>query len=274
MERQKKIAVINDISGFGRCSITVALPIISHMKVQCCPLPTSIFSNHTGYKNFFFDDYTDKMPEYIKNWKKLGLDFDGIVSGFLGSTRQIQIVEAFIQEFCHEYTKVIIDPVMGEDGNPYTTYTKDMCEEMKKLVRYADIITPNVTESCMLTDTSYKDRGWKQRELYEMAEKLIGMGAKKVAISGIKMGDFIGNVVAQSGVDSKIIKVKRVGSERAGTGDIYSSILAADCVNGVDFETSVKKAAHFIKDCIMVTENYHTPKEDGVCFEEILARLK
>lgn len=273
-ERQKKIAVINDISGFGRCSITVALPIISHMKVQCCPLPTSIFSNHTGYETFFFDDYTDNMPTYIENWKKLGLTFDGIVSGFLGSKRQIQIVESFIQEFRQEDTKIIIDPVMGEDGKAYTTYTNDMCEEMKKLVAYADIITPNLTECCILTDTPFKEEGWKQDEFYQMSEKLVQMGAKKVAISGIKMGTYIGNVVYEKNKNPKIVKVKRVGSERAGTGDIYSAILAADCVNGVPFENSVKKAAYFIKDCIKVTENFHTPKEDGVCFEEILYRLK
>jgi len=273
-ERQKKIAVINDISGYGRCSITVSLPIISHMKVQCCPLPTSIFSNHTGYETFFFDDYTNKMPEYIENWKKLGLKFDGITSGFLGSKRQILIVESFIKEFSNENTKIIIDPVMGEDGKAYTTYTKEMCEEMKKLVGYADIITPNVTECCMLTNTPYKESGWKQKEFYDMAEKLVQMGSKKVAISGIKMGDFIGNVVYENGKDPKIVKVKRVGTERAGTGDIYSAILAADCVNEIDFETSVRKAAYFIKDCISITEKYNTPKEDGVCFEDVLYRLK
>ncbi|MEG1459689.1 MAG: hypothetical protein RSJ40_10340 [Acetivibrio sp.] len=97
--RQKKIAVINDISGFGRCSITVSLPIISHMKLQCCPVPTSIFSNHTGYDSYFFDDYTDKMQEYIDQWKKLNLYFEGITSGFLGSIRQIQVVEKFIHDF-------------------------------------------------------------------------------------------------------------------------------------------------------------------------------
>lgn len=273
-ERQKKIAVINDISGFGRCSLTVALPVISHMKLQCCPLPTSILSNHTGYETFFFDDYTEKMPEYIENWRKLGLKFDGIASGFLGSKRQIQMVESFIHEFREEHTKIIIDPVMGEDGKAYTTYTREMCEEMKKLVAHADIITPNVTECCMLTDTPYKENGWKQADFFAMAEKLAAMGAKKVVISGIRMGSFIGNVIYEAGRKPKTIRVKRVGSERAGTGDIYASILAADCVNGVPFEASVKKAAYFVRDCIAVTEKYHTPSEDGVCFEEILYRLK
>ena len=130
---QKKIAVINDISGFGRCSIAVSLPIISYLGVQCCPVPTSIFSNHTGYPHFFFDDYTDRMPAYIANWKKLGLTFEGITTGFLGSVRQIRIVKEFIREFSRENTLIIIDPVMGDNGRLYSTYTKELCEEMKQL---------------------------------------------------------------------------------------------------------------------------------------------
>lgn len=161
--KQKKIAAINDISGFGRCSITVSLPVISHMKVQCCPLPTAIFSNHTGYASYFFDDYTEKMPEFIDNWKKLGLSFEGITTGFLGSKRQIEIVEKFLSEFKNKETKVIIDPVMGEDGKPYATYTDEMCGEMKKLVCHADILTPNLTEACLLTEQSlsYRAGRWK-----------------------------------------------------------------------------------------------------------------
>lgn len=126
---QKKIAVINDFSGFGRCSIAVALPIISTLKIQCCPLPTSIFSNHTGFDSFFFDDYTDKMPLYINEWKKLGLQFDGITSGFLGSKKQIEIVTQFFKDFKTKENIIIVDPVMGDYGKIYATYTKEMCEE-------------------------------------------------------------------------------------------------------------------------------------------------
>ena len=150
---QKKIAVINDFSGFGRCSIVVSLPIISALKVQCCAVPTSIFSNHTGFPEFFFDDYTDKMEQYIENWKKLDLEFEGIATGFLGSKEQIDIVKRFIEDFRTEQTIVVIDPVMGDYGKPYATYTKSMCEEMRQFVSYADILTPNLTEACILTHT-------------------------------------------------------------------------------------------------------------------------
>lgn len=270
---QKKIAVINDISGFGRCSITVALPIISHMKLQCCPLPTSIFSNHTGYEHYFFDDYTQKMREYIENWKLLGLEFEGIATGFLGSKEQIEIVEEFIREFRTERTKVIIDPVMGDNGVLYPTYTEEMRREMRKLVSYADILTPNLTECCFLTDTPYREFGWSRKELFEMAEKLSGVGADKIVISGIPMGEYLGNVVYETNGTKKIIRSKRIAQERAGTGDIFSSIIAADCVNQVDFTESVKKAVKFIKDCMVITSKREIPSEDGVCFEEILYRL-
>ena len=167
---QKKIAVINDISGFGRCSIAVELPIISALKVQCCPLPTSIFSNHTGFESFFFDDYTDKMTSYMNEWIKLDLKFNGICTGFLGSEKQIRIVEEFLSHFKTKENITIIDPVMGDYGKMYPTYTKETCMEMKKLVRYADILTPNLTEACILTDTQYHDN-WSKKELEHIWQK-------------------------------------------------------------------------------------------------------
>ena len=271
---QKKIAVINDISGFGRCSIAVSMPIISYMGIQCCPVPTSIFSNHTGFEEFFFDDYTDKMQMYIDNWKKLDLHFSGIMAGFLGSKKQIDIVHQFIDDFKDEETVVIIDPAMGENGIPYPTYTPQMCEEMKRLVRYADIITPNVTECCILTDTPYKEDGWSREELYAMADKLLQTGAKKAAISGVRMGKYVGNVVAQQGEEPKMIKTEKIGAYRSGTGDIYSAIIASDSVNGVPFEASVRKAADFVKRSLRETDRLNIPPTDGLAFEEVLYTLK
>ncbi len=271
---QKKIAVINDISGFGRCSTAVAMPLISYMGIQCCPLPTSIFSNHTGFAEFFFDDYTDKMQPYIDMWKTLGLRFNGIMTGFLGSKRQIDIVKRFIEDFRDENTTVIVDPAMGENGKPYPIYTKNMCDEMKGLAEYGDIITPNVTESCMLTDTPYKAEGWRKKELYDMAERLLGLGLKKAVISGVHMGSYVGNVVAERGREPFIIKHRRSGDYRSGTGDIYAAIIACDSINGVDFKSSVRKAGHFVKKAVEATERLNIPKTDGLAFEEVLYTLK
>ena len=270
---QKKIAVINDFSGFGRCSIAVALPILSVMKVQCCPLPTSIFSNHAGFPSYFFEDYTSRMVPYMQEWKKLDLHFNGICSGFLGSKEQIEIVKKFFKEFKTEETQIIVDPVMGDYGKPYPTYTEEMCGEMKKLVEFADILTPNVTEACVLTDTPYKEK-WKIEEIQEMAEKIHAMGPKKIAITGIVQGGFIANFCYEEGQQPKVLRTHKEGTQRSGTGDIFASIIAADAVNGVPFYKSVKKASDFIKKCIIRSQELDIPLTDGVCFEEVLGKLK
>ncbi len=271
---QKKIAVINDISGFGRCSLTVSIPIISYLGVQCCPIPTSILSNHMGFEDYFFDDYTDRMEEYIGKWRKLGLRFEGIASGFLGSKEQIEIVAGFIEEFAGEGTKVIVDPVMGDNGRIYATYTEEMCGEMRKLIEYADIITPNLTECCRLTDTVYKESGWTEEELYAMAQDLLGQGPEKVVITGILQGEYVASYVAQKGKKPNMIQVHRAGAERSGTGDVFASIIAADAVNGVDFEGSVRKASDFVRKGVIQSMKLDIPSTDGVCFEEILYTLK
>jgi len=271
---QKKIAGINDISGFGRCSTTVSMPIISYMKVQYCPILTSIFSNHTGYKEYFFDDYTDKMEAYIAQWKKLDLEFEGIYTGFLGSLKQIEIVKQFVNDFKTDRTTVIVDPVMGDNGEKYATYTSEMCNDMKQLVSMADIITPNITEGCILTKTDYKSSKWTIQELTKMAEKLAAMGPKKIVITGLNMNSYIGNFIYQKNMEPILLKSKKIGMARCGTGDIFSAIISADAINEVEFQCSVKKAAAFVQKCIKVSIERQIPETDGVCFEEVLHTLK
>lgn len=270
---QKKIAVINDFSGFGRCSLAVALPIISHMRIQCCPLPTSIFSNHTGFPSFYYEDFTPYMENYINEWKKLDLSFSAICTGFLGSADQIRIVNNFINQFKTDDTLIVIDPVMGDYGNPYPTYTPDMCSRMKELVHHADILTPNLTEACILLDEPY-DPHMKLAKVKELAKALSDQGPKNVVITGIIQGSFISNLCYEKGKEFAIIKTQKVGTQRSGTGDIFSSIIAADAVNGVPFDVSVKKASAFIKKCILKSIELDIPLTDGVCFEEVIHTLK
>lgn len=271
--KQKKIAVINDFSGFGRCSLTVSIPIISAMKIQCCALPTAIFSNHTGYEDYFFDDYTDKMQIYYSKWKKLGLKFDGIYTGFLGSVRQIEIVTEFINQFADENTIIITDPVMGDDGRAYATYNDELCKRMKELVPHADIITPNLTEACILSDTPYSKNLSNEKALIEIADNLHSKGCKNVIITGIDNGENIGNFVYCGKNNYQLVKNKITGSQRAGTGDVFASIIAADAVNGVEIEESVRKAADFVGRAIVISDKMDIPAPDGVCFEEILGLL-
>lgn len=270
---QKKIALINDFTGFGRCSIAVQLPIISMLKVQCCSIPTSIFSNHTGFESFFFTDYTPNMEVYMKEWEKLNLQFKGICTGFLGSAEQIQIVSEFIGKFKGEDTVVVIDPVMGDYGKPYATYTEQMCREMIHLVRYADIVVPNVTEACILTRTPYKEK-WTTKELYVLAEKIAEIGPEKVVITGIPQKTYVSNLCYEKGKGHEMIRTHKIGNSRSGTGDIFSAIISADAVNGVEFTKSVRKASKFIKQCIQKSIEMEIPLTDGVCFEELLYTLK
>lgn len=272
-EKQKKIAVINDLSGYGRCSLTVAIPILSAMKLQCCPVPTSILSNHTGYPTYYFDDYTERMVSYIDGWKQLDLEFDGILTGFLGSQEQISIVLDFIQHFKGENTVTIVDPIMGDHGKAYATYTPSMCQAMSRLVSAADVVTPNLTEACILTETPYREKGWKQRELEELLAGVLKLGPKKAVITGIKQGGFLANLAGEQGGTCQWIRAKRVGTERPGTGDVFSSIVAAEAVYGRDLSESVKKASKFIQACILESEERQVPVRDGVCFEELLGRL-
>ena len=271
---QKKIAVINDLSGYGRCSLTVAIPILSAMGIQCCPVPTAILSNHTGFPVYFFDDYADKMRAYAGKWQELGLTFEVISTGFLGSAKQIAIVTDLVEMFRREVTKVFVDPVMGDHGILYATYTEEMCEEMKKLVALADVVTPNVTEACILTNTPYKENGWARKELLNMAMMLRLMGAKSVVITGVREGNFYTNVVLEHGAkEAGFVKVKSGGCQRPGTGDVFSSVLAGAVLKGKPLKVSAKMASWFVKECIMKSDELEIPHANGVCFEEILGRL-
>ena len=218
MEKQKKIALINDLTGFGRCSTAVMAPIVSAMKIQAVAVPTAILSAHTQFPTYYFDDYTDRMKDYIQTCKDLKLDFDAISTGFLGSEQQVDIVLDFIRHFKTDRNFVIVDPVMGDYGKLYRTYTKEMCEKMKELVHYADIITPNLTELCTLIDAPYPENGASIEELKEMCGKLAKRGPKHIVVTGIHFNQTqIANFIYNKGEDFQIVMVDRIGGDRSGT---------------------------------------------------------
>lgn len=271
--KQKKMAVISDMSGFGRCSITVSLPIISTFGIQCCPLPTAILSNHSGYPDFFFDDYTDRMETYMDMWSKLDLSFDGILTGFLGSRRQIDIVLEFIQRFKKNKTLLIVDPVMGDNGRLYSTYTEDLAKDMKRLCTQADIIMPNLTEACILADIPYQNH-FTSKDYAVLCDKLENLGPKNIVLTGILTPFTVSNYIREPKKEDHILRRKLSGNPRAGTGDVFASIVAADQINGNPFISSVTKAADFIQTAIRRSEQLQIPPEDGVCFEEFLKTLR
>lgn len=273
MYHQKKIAVINDLSGYGRCSLTVALPVLSAMGLQCCPVPTSVFSNHTGFPVWFFDDYTSRMEAYLEKWKELGLTFDGILTGFLGSEQQISIVKNMIKEFAGPDTLVIVDPIMGDHGKAYATYNEAMCRSMGSLAAMGQIITPNLTEACLLTGRPYRREGWGRDELWRLAEELRAMGPKGVVITGIVQGGFLANAVLEEDGSFYLVRRQKTGGERPGTGDVFSSVMTGAVLNGKNLKESTALAASFVKSCIQRSDELQIPTRNGVCFEELLGRL-
>ena len=270
-----RLAMINDIAGFGRCSTTVSLPVISVMKVQVCPVPTSVLSNHLGFPLCHFDDYTSHMRDYIKVWNELGLTFDGLYCGFLGNEEQIDIVRKFVEMF--RPPLFLLDPVMGDHGRAYSSITETHVQKMKELLPLADIITPNITEACLLTGTPWKDGEWTMQELSGLCERLASLCLKdsvsaSIVITGIRQGDYLVNFLWDDGVYTTVA-TPIAGASRPGTGDIFASILAADAVRGETLLSSVQKAANFVGLCIAGSEKAGTPVQEGVVFEKYLAAL-
>ena len=282
-----RLAMINDIAGFGRCSTTVSLPVISVMKVQVCPVPTSVLSNHLGFPLCHFDDYTSHMRDYIKVWNELGLTFDGLYCGFLGNEEQINIVREFVEMF--RPPLFLLDPVMGDHGRAYSSITETHVQKMKALLPLADIITPNITEACLLTGTPWKDGEWTMQELSGLCERLADICQQEsvtsgeastgttangvsIVITGIRQGDSLVNFLWDDGVYTTV-STPIAGASRPGTGDIFASILAADAVRGETLLSSVQKAANFVGLCIAGSEKAGTPVQEGVVFEKYLAAL-
>lgn len=271
---QKRMALINDMTGFGRCSVAVQQPIISAMKIQACVLPTAILSTHTGFSNYFLHDFTPYMERYMNNWQQQKIMFDGICTGFLGSKEQIELVLQFFQKFKKENTIVVVDPVMGDYGKLYSSYTEEMCNEMKKLLSYADIITPNLTEACRLLDINYDTIDISMAGLEKIAQQLSVKGPKKIVITGLQKNNKIINFIYEKGQESKVIESDKIGEDRSGTGDIFSAIVSASLINGNHFYDAVEKAVHFINKAIAYTVELQTPLNYGLCFEEYLVDLK
>lgn len=278
--RQTRIALINDICGFGRCSLTVSMPIISAMGIQACPVPTAVFSNHTAFESFYRQDMTAALPQYIAQWRKLGLRFNAVLAGYLSSPKQIGITAGFAEEFTAPEGIFVLDPVMGDNGRLYSAYRSDMLERMRELVSYSDVLTPNLTEACFLTDTDYSGAlsaaGRKRNDmLLKMAEALSSKmkgGCGKVVISGIETKEYINNYVYDNGTGT-CLSSKKSGSSRCGTGDIFSSVITAALVSGHTFNEAVKLAAAFIRKCVAISDDYEIPLTDGAAFEEILYTL-
>ena len=280
----KKIAVINDLSGFGRCSLTAAISAISVMGVQPCPLPTAVLSAQTGYPSYYCDDYTDKMEHFREEWEKMGAQFDGIYTGFLASEAQVEHIFRFLDTFYKEDTFLLVDPVMGDEGRVYAMFTDGLLKQMKELAGKADIITPNLTEICLLTDYNFSDiqnmNDTKQMiaKIEQMAQEMIRKGPKTVVITGIRYIDEkdkkkkIGNLVVTE-QKSQLSAFPYIGGSFSGTGDLFASVIAGGMARGDDIFRIINLAGEFIEQAMKDSVMDQVEANDGVNYEKYLKML-
>lgn len=274
----KRVAAINDLSGFGRSSLSVVIPILSTMGIQVCSAPTAVLSTHTGgFNGYSFVDLTDSLQEFFAHWKKLNLDFDCIYSGFLGSPRQINIVSDFIDDFVKDRdTLVVIDPVLGDNGKLYSTMDQDMVEQMGKLIRKADIITPNFTEAAFLLDKPY-DLNISDQELKKWLYELSQMGPEKVVITSapVSKDPKTTSVVAYNKEDNRFWKVSCVyiPAHYPGTGDAFTSVIVGSILQGDNLPIALDRGVQFITTAIRASYGTTFPKREGVLLERVLGNL-
>lgn len=277
-----RAAVIHDLSGFGRCSLTEVIPILSVMGVQCCPLPTAFLSTHTGgFTGFTFLDMTEELPRAAAHWKSLGLKFQAIYSGFLGSERQIDIVADFIRTFRSDDTLVVVDPVMGDNGQAYQTYTPAMCAGMAQLAELADVITPNLTEAAFLLGREYSQllNGGRafhdEAALRALAEALSLNGKRSVALTGAALAPRQTGAMcfdARTG-RTEAVQAEFVAHPLHGTGDIFASVLTGALMRGDSLRDGAALAVDFIHGCALRTVAQGLPLREGVDFEPLLGKL-
>ena len=271
-----RVAAIHDMSGFGRCSLTVAIPILSAMGLQCCPLPTAFLSTHTGgFEGFTFLDMTDELPQVAAHWKSLGLDFRAVYSGFLGSERQITIVEDFLRKFRGPDTVAVIDPVMGDHGAVYQTYTPAMCAGMTRLAELADVITPNLTEAALLLGIPYRELPTGEAGCREIVERLSRNGRRSVVLTGASTAPELTGAMcfdARTG-RTEAVQTRRVPQEFHGTGDVFASVLTGALVQGASLPNAARQAVDFVRACAERTAKAGIPMREGVEFEPLLGLL-
>ncbi len=285
----KKIAVIQDLSGLGKCSLTAAIPVISVMGVQAVPLPTAVLSNQTGYPSYYCDNYTEHMEQIMDEWEKRGFSPDGIYTGFLADEEQADKILDFLRRFRKEKTMVLVDPVMGDNGGAYGIYTEGLRERMVQLVRSAQVITPNLTEALLLLygkeEMEKRYAGLLELDGRKRLEQIgkIGEQLKKeyglqaAVITGVESQAELcvhqmGNLVVENGHSSWCFAPK-IGGSYSGTGDLFASVLSAGLVKEMSMMCCVELAVNFLSKAIAQTVQEGTDRNDGVCFEAYLGEL-
>ena len=283
----KRVLTVQDISCVGKCSLTAAIPVISAMGIEVCPLPTAILSNHTAFSSFSFLDLTDKIPEILNEWKKQGFHFDAIYTGYLGSIKQIDLVHKILDEFAQNDTLVVIDPCMADNGKLYTGFSQDFVKQMAKLCGRANVILPNMTEACLLVNQNYDDFEHTKMNIQNLIAKLVSLGTKQAVLKGVEFSkEKIGVAYCSQKLfdnnfstnennmeDMNIYFHHRYDENFHGTGDVFASAVTGALVLKKDIKDAVKIACDFVQEsieCTLLNPNYNWY---GVDFESALRNL-
>lgn len=264
----KRLVTIQDISCVGKCSLTVALPIISAMGVEAAILPTAVLSTHTMFKRFTFRDLSNDIPEIAKHWKEEKIDFDAIYTGYLGSIEQIEMLKEFFKEFKTDNNFIFVDPAMADNGKLYTGFDQKFALKMKELCNMADIIVPNLTEASFMLERKYKEK-YSEEEIKEILVELANEGTNKVVLTGVSFKDNELGVMSYNKKTNKFFSYfkERIPVKYHGTGDIFASATSGALINGNSLEEALKIAVDYVWETI--NDTYLEKKEDayGVNFE-------
>lgn len=272
-----RVAAIHDLSGFGRCSLTIVMPVLSAMGVQCCPLPTAYLSTHTGgFTGNTFLDMTGQIRPVSDHWRAEGIIFDAVYTGFMGSREQIRLTGELIRALGGDGCRVVVDPVMGDHGRTYRTYTPEMCRAMGELSALADVITPNATEAALLLGEDYEAlRLDREADCLRWCGALSLEGRRSVVLTGVSLvPDTVGAACFDRDTgEVTFAAAPRVEGEFHGTGDLFSSVLTGAVVRGWALREAAQLAAAFTARCARRTWEEGTPRREGVDFEPLLWRL-
>ena len=268
---QKRVAAIHDLSGFGKCSLTVALPILSAAGIETSALPTAILSTHTGgISGYTYHDLTEDMRPVMKHWKSLDIKFDAIYTGFLGSFEQLDIVKEFFDAFRQEDNLILVDPVMGDNGELYTVFTREFAAGMRMLCQKADIIVPNLTEAALLLDEPFHPGPYTHAYIESLLRKLGALGPQKVVLTGVYFKeDELGAATYDRTTDTiDYVFTQKIPGYYHGTGDVFASALLSALLNDFSLIDAAAIAVNFTTDSIRRTYKAKTDYRFGVNFEQ------
>lgn len=274
--KTKRVLAVHDLCSFGRCSLTAAIPVISAMGMQVCPLPTAFFSNNLTYGEFTFHDFTDKMTGFMDRWEKLGFRYDAVYSGFLASVEQIEVVRDAVKRFASkDGALVVVDPAMGDDGKLYPVFGPEYVEAMRTLVKEATLITPNFTEACFLLGEPCGTEVPSSEALRAMTEKLAALGAKQVVITSVPAGENEIKVVSFDSVTGEYAErtTPRIPFTTCGTGDLFTSVVTGSLLRGETLAAASALAMRFVSRVMEFTLASGSDPREGVIVEPCLKEL-